>query len=153
MSTVVQSINRKCKAFLIYETGKDTVFELECEDEMYMLHDDVFATFYSKPQHCIIKQQILLPKEPKSKKDNENEKEYEENEISIVRKQVKPKHTLKLSDRNWNIIVERFCPRRWNHLISYTGRFKVSVFKRRDLGTSYIFWNKYDKAIEWYIFN
>ena len=124
---------------------------MNCEHNFY---DDIFTRYYGP--HQIIKQGIKLPETTVTKKNNENENEYKNNEIRIKKIRLYPHLTVSLNAKdtykdspNW-LLFKKVYSKNWNHVKSYNGIFKVEIYQKQGLGTRYLFFNEYDQEIQWY---
>ena len=142
-------MSQKCKVYIIQETGKEPELEIRMNSK-YDHYDDIFTRYWG-PYHWII-QRIKIPSNPKTKKTDENENEYNDNEIKINRIRIVPHFSIKLDDNHWKL-YKRVYTRNWNHVCSYNhnnGRFIVDVYQKPDLGIRYLYYNEYDGEIQWY---
>ena len=146
------SMSKKCKVYIVYETGKEPELEIRMNSK-HNHKDDIFRRYYG-PYHMIIKR-IKLPSKSVTKKNSENENEYKDNEIKIQRIQILPHFGIKLTQDNklnqeyWKL-YKRVYTRNWTHITSYDEPFIVDVYQRQGLGTRYLYYNIYDGWILWF---
>ena len=153
--------NTKSKVYIVHEIGQEPELEIRMNSK-YDFNDDIFRRYYG-PYKIIVERIKCNLKENKDfKKDNENENEYHENKV-IRRIRIFPHVTHKLDHlwnpkkahqerAKWDVLV-RCYNRRWTNVGSHKGKFEVEMYKRKDLGTRYLFYNVYDEEIQWFHMN
>lgn len=141
---------KNCNAYLIYETGKEPVLELQ----MYNQQDNtrcLLKRYYDTSNH-LISLKIFVPQlKLNNKKCNENENEYKSQDIKRISMRCKPVEIANLS--HWSALIQFYNKgRNWTHIQSYNGKFKVKVYQnimRKEV--LIIFWNEYDCEIQLFV--
>ena len=87
--------------------------------------EDLFKRYYTKTsQYYTMTKSILLPMRRRTKKDSENENEY--NCAEITRNEIKPYYFLSpYSSKTWDNIVNKWYLKNMNLVITYNDIFKV----------------------------
>ena len=144
--------NTKCKAYRVQQSGKRTELEITM-NSAHNHYNDIFERYHGP--YYIMTQRFKLPETTVTKKNNENENEYKNNETKIKKIRLYPHITVpfnKLENRyeHW-LLLQRVYSRNWNHVESYKhGTFKVEIYEEQGLGIRYLFFNEYDQEIQWY---